>query len=361
MQALSQRFQHAMAGFGPWEASPHLAVAVSGGADSMALCLLAHAWAQPLGGTVTALTIDHGLRPEAAIEARHVADWLTQRGISHVTLAWEGEKPSSSLQAAARHARYRLLEDYCHRHALLHLLTAHHADDQAETFWQRLSHGSGPTGLACMASCVEKPGHRLLRPLLREEKTTLFHWLQEQNQPWIEDPSNDSTAYQRNRVRHWQKGLEEEGLSSQRLHSVILKQAQLRQWSESSLWQAMVSCCHLSSQGEAFLSWPLFSILPEALHLPLWSRLLTVIGGETDPPREEKLTRLLTQWRDKGPDSTTLHGCLIRYDQKRRLMKLLPEKTRNPLAKGAMLHHIREREDFRPPRPLTDAGFTCAR
>ena len=83
-------FASLMDPLGPFEHNPHLAVAVSGGADSMALALLAHAWVRHGGGTMTALTVDHGLRPEAAGEARQVGVWLTDRGIAHETLVWRG-------------------------------------------------------------------------------------------------------------------------------------------------------------------------------------------------------------------------------------------------------------------------------
>jgi len=94
---------------GPYERAPRLAVAVSGGADSLALALLADAWARRRGGAIAALTVDHRLRPESAAEARQTGEWLAARGIAHRTLVWEGPYPASDVQAEARAARYRLL------------------------------------------------------------------------------------------------------------------------------------------------------------------------------------------------------------------------------------------------------------
>src|SRR5579859_3556454 len=116
---------------GPFERSPRLAVAVSGGADSMALAQLAHAWARRRGGGITALTVDHRLRPESAREAQQVGVWLAARGISQETLVWDGPHSTGDIQAAARAARYRLLEAWCGEHGVLHLLTAHHREDRA--------------------------------------------------------------------------------------------------------------------------------------------------------------------------------------------------------------------------------------
>src|SRR5271163_603629 len=110
-----------MDGFAPFESAPHLAVAVSGGADSLALALLAADWARARGGRITALTVDHGLRPEAAAEAAQVADWLGARGVAHQTLRHEGARPRGDVQAKARTWRYRLLEGWCAQHGVLHL------------------------------------------------------------------------------------------------------------------------------------------------------------------------------------------------------------------------------------------------
>ena len=152
---------------GPFEQRPRLAVAVSGGPDSLCLCLLAAGWAAAQDGAVSALIVDHGLRPEAAAEARQVAAWLRARRIDHHVLRWAGVKPATGIQAAAREARYRLLGDWCRAAGILHLLLGHHLDDQAETVALREARQSGAEGLAGMAAVRELAGLRLLRPFLR--------------------------------------------------------------------------------------------------------------------------------------------------------------------------------------------------
>ena len=194
-------FAAAMARIGPFEPGPHLAVAVSGGADSMALLLLASAWAQARGGLVSALSVDHGLRAASATETRLVASWCQERGIAHATLVWEGAKPDRGIQARARVARYALLEQWCRDAGVLHLLLGHHRDDQAETMAMRAAMKSGPAGLAGMAAISERRDVRLLRPLLRLGKQDLMGWLLGQGQPWLEDPSNRDPRFQRTRLR----------------------------------------------------------------------------------------------------------------------------------------------------------------
>lgn len=129
----------------PLPAQARVALAVSGGPDSMALLALA---AAALPGRITALTVDHGLRAAAAAEAAGVAAQCAARGIAHATLRRDGPPIRANVQARARAARYALMADWCRAHGAGLLLTAHHADDQAETLLMRLNRASGSDGLA---------------------------------------------------------------------------------------------------------------------------------------------------------------------------------------------------------------------
>ncbi len=178
-------------------------MAVSGGGDSMALLLLAQAWAQAQGHDLHAVTIDHGLRPEAAAEAAFVAAVCARLGIDHTTIAWHGRKPDSGLPQAAREARYRLLERHAKAIGADVILAAHSADDQAETVAMRLARGGGSgRGTAGMARRTLLPdGTVLARPLLATSRAELRHYLASVGQGWIEDPTNRDEAYERVRVR----------------------------------------------------------------------------------------------------------------------------------------------------------------
>src|SRR5712691_2857398 len=186
---------------GGFEARPRVAVAVSGGPDSMALILLAQRWARQRGGEAWALTVDHGLRPESAEEARTVAGWLASRAVPHEILVWAGEKPATGIQEAAREARYRLLAQWCRGHGVLHLLTAHHREDQVETHLIRRRAGSGIDGLAGMSAVRELAGCRLVRPLLAVPRARLLALLAQEDQPFLHDPSNLNPAFERARLR----------------------------------------------------------------------------------------------------------------------------------------------------------------
>jgi tRNA(Ile)-lysidine synthase len=194
-------FADLMAPLGPFEPKPLVAVACSGGVDSLTLLDLASAWARSRGGSVLALCFDHGLRPESAAEAEMVLGVARSLDAEGRILRWIGDKPASGLHERARAARRAALEAACVEAGCLHLLMAHHGDDQAETVWQRLARGSGPDGLAAMAAVSVRPALRLLRPFLGQSKARLIATARARGLTWAEDPSNASLRYERGRQR----------------------------------------------------------------------------------------------------------------------------------------------------------------
>src|SRR5204863_19023 len=127
-------------------------------------------------------------------------DWLAARAIPHEVLVWSEAKPASGIQEAARAARYRLLAGWCRERGCLHLLTAHHREDQAETHLIRRRAGSGVEGLAGMAALRELRGLRLVRPLLQVPKARLVALLAAERQPFLSDPSNRNPVFERSRL-----------------------------------------------------------------------------------------------------------------------------------------------------------------
>jgi tRNA(Ile)-lysidine synthase len=190
-----------MAAFGPFEPAPRMAAAVSGGADSLALALLADAWARARGGALLALVADHGLRAESAAEADLTIQRLTTRGIPARLLRLADLHPGSALAERARAARYAALRAACTEADILHLLLGHHAADQAETVLIRRRSNSGPAGLAAMPAVGEHWDVRLLRPLLDVPPVRLRATLCAAGLAWVEDPSNRDQRALRPRLR----------------------------------------------------------------------------------------------------------------------------------------------------------------
>src|SRR5215218_6593474 len=211
--------QQAKTLFARWKAAPALVLAVSGGPDSLALMWLAARWRRALsrGPPLIAVTVDHGLRTEAAREARDVKRLARTLDLPHRTLRWTGAKPDTGLPAAARAARYRLLAKAARSSGATHILTAHTRDDQAETLLMRMLRGSGIAGLAAMARETEREGVWLARPLLDVAKSQLVATLNKAKIAFADDPTNRDTSYTRPRLRALMPALVEEGGDSRNL------------------------------------------------------------------------------------------------------------------------------------------------
>lgn len=296
---------------GPFEPCPLLAVAVSGGADSLALALLAAEWARGEGGRAVALTVDHGLRPGSVAEADQVGDWLGAAGIEHHVLCWEGNKPAADIQAAARAARYHLLESWCRDHGVLHLLLGHHQDDQAETLLLRLGRGSGVDGLAAMAVIEETRSVRLLRPLLAVPSARLRATLVAAGRAWIEDPSNANPAYARVRWRRLAPQLAAEGLTPGRLAATARRLGRARAALEGQVAEAVLRHVTLDPAGFAMVAGNALAAHPEEIGLRLLARLVQAIGGGAYGPRLERLERLYGELLAGGRAARTLAGCRL--------------------------------------------------
>ncbi len=307
-----QEFASLMEAFAPFEAAPHIAVAVSGGADSMGLCLLAQDWARDRGGRVTALTVDHGLRAASADEARRVGRWMGRAGVAHQTLVWPGDKPSSGIQAAARRARYKLMNDWCRDAGVLHLLLGHHRRDQAETFLMRLGRGSGPDGLAAMPAIAESGFGRLLRPVLGLAPERLKAVLMERGQDWIEDPSNHDPAYARARIRAALPGLERAGVTVDGLAVASARMGRARTALNRAASTLIAHGAFIHPAGFARVDGRILAAAPAEVSIRALRKLLMAVGGRAYGPGADKLDRLHgTVLKEGLAAARTLSRCRI--------------------------------------------------
>jgi len=278
----------------------------------MALALLAHAWARANGGTITALTVDHRLRAESAAEVAQVGAWLAQRGIAHRILPRRAEPVGTSgVQAAARAARYALLEEWCRANGVLHLLLAHHRDDQAETLLLRLARGSGLDGLAAMAGVVERADCRLLRPLLGVPHDRLVATLTGVAQPWIEDPSNHDRAYARVRLRESTPLLAEAGLRPARLAAAAARLGKARAALEAEVATLLAEAVELHPAGFAQLDPARLTAASAAIGQRGLAAVLGAVGGAPFTPRSARLGRLYDELCQGFTGGRTLGGCRL--------------------------------------------------
>ena len=273
-------------------------VAVSGGPDSLALLLLAHALRPD---HVEAATVDHGLRPESAGEAVEVARVCAELGVAHTTISVRVAE--GNMQEAARKARYAALGDWAAERGLVAVATAHHADDQAETLLMRLNRASGLRGLSAIrpVNAVPSTGTLIVRPLLGWTKVELQRIVTEAGIAAVVDPSNTDLRFDRARVRaglasaNW---LDAEGIARSAGHLAQAEQA--LGWAVEREWREQVT-----ESGDGLVYRPIDA--PEAIRLRIFERMIALSGGTQ--PRGGELAALSERLRGGG--RATLGGAIV--------------------------------------------------
>ncbi len=308
-----------------------VACGLSGGPDSMALCWLLSQWGTARRVYIHALTVDHGLRPNAAEEAAwtgaQVSVWPM---VAHTTLKWRGKKPEKRIMETARQARYALMERYCRREKIPDLFIAHHLDDQGETFLMRLAGGSGLNGLAGMAPVQPFPsGVRLLRPLLDLPKKTLTDICAANEIPFVNDPSNTKTEYLRPRLRDAKDLLSREGLSNKRLSVTAARLRRAREALEDISRNVLTLVTLERTKEKIVLDHAALSAYPEEIRLRvLQDAAAALTPKKTYGPRMEKLEALAESLFADAPfRKRTLGGVVFARDQRNDRIILEKETT----------------------------------
>ena len=289
----------------------HVAVGVSGGVDSLALCLLAHTWGEQNGVKLTALTVDHGLRKESAREAAQVKSWLTRRGIPHVTLVLDQPFPRYGIQAFARKWRFQLLGDWCRINLVDVVMLAHTIEDQMETICMRILADSGSEGLSGMRRNTVVGGLRILRPLLKIPKGRLVATCRTLNQDWVVDPSNQDTTYSRVKIRQLMPYIEKTGLESNKMIRLASAMEKLRNGFDNFSASFIKNNGGILKTGIAWINVSSFEKMPTKFKELLLLRLLVTIGGASWPSSKKKINRLLDSLKKEKVTRSTLGGCVI--------------------------------------------------
>lgn len=290
-----------------------VALAVSGGTDSTALMLLVKRWLDSLSlktPAITILTVDHGLRKEAAAEARWVKERSAKLGFSHRTLVWTASKPVTALQAAARRARYDLLAGFCRDHSIQAMVTAHTSDDQAETMMMRLARGSGLDGLSGMAPATCWDGIDLLRPLLGTSRADLEAFLRNQHHDWLEDPTNQDENYERVRVRSALKAAKKLGISNEKLSLSAHRLGRARKALEIMTADFLKSNLTVHEAGFGEMDMEFFFQTAEELALRSLARMIKAFGGSDSLLQLSKIEEAYVRLKNRSRP-LTLGGCQI--------------------------------------------------
>ncbi|MTH63094.1 tRNA lysidine(34) synthetase TilS [Paracoccus shanxieyensis] len=303
---------------------PRLGIALSGGGDSTALMHLTRRWVQ--GRTLIAATVDHGLRPESAHEARQAGAEAAGLGIPHEILPWQRDQTGGNLMAQAREARLRLLSDWAHRHDLSAVLLGHTLDDQAETLLMRLARGAGVDGLSGMAEARQAHGMLWLRPMLQTGRKDLRGWLTQRGIGWIDDPSNENSDYERVRIR---KALAALDLPPTQLAQTAANVAMARDALQD--YAAQVAEGAEARLGSLILPMTPFRRAPLEIRRRLLVAGLRFVSGADYPPRREAVLRALSAAGSAG--RITLEGTIIDvHGDRLRLLREPAAACRSPSA-----------------------------
>ena len=292
-------------GIGPDLHTP-LGVAVSGGGDSMALLhLLATLPDRP---PLHVVTLNHGLRPEAAVEAAGVAAAAARLGLPHDTLHWQGNDATGNLMAAAREARLALIGAWAKAKGIGAVALGHTADDLAETFLMRLARGSGVDGLSAMADRRQTGEILWLRPLLRVSRAALRDHLTRHGLTWFEDPTNDDPAHDRTLARRALAALAPLGIDTQRLSDTARHMTRARNALDAMTATLARSATHLQA-GDVVIDRMALTAAPDEIRLRLIAHALRWITGAPYRPRLAPLEATLAA--ALNGQQATLAGCLM--------------------------------------------------
>lgn len=302
-----------------------VAVAVSGGPDSLGLLILANKWAKKHQNKIIGLTVDHKLRPDSTKEALDVQKYLQSLNVEHHILTWEGPKPNTHVQEYARFARYQLLKEWCKTNNVSFLLLGHHRQDQEETFWMRLASGSGLDGLSGIKTKTVIDGITLIRPLLQFSKEQIKQVLKEINATWINDPSNHKPSFFRSRFRDF---VREEGLNQNRLINVMHKLSIDSDFIHENLCNAIEQVVRLHESGYITIDKKAFSSLHIAISQRLISHLMMWFSGSNYPPRNEKVVGVIEKLKMGKPFTAGS----IHWSPKKNLFVLKRELNKNQTA-----------------------------
>jgi tRNA(Ile)-lysidine synthase len=280
--------------FAPIDDARRVALAVSGGPDSLALLLLAERWraGRERSPETHVFTVDHRLQPRSAEYAAFVAHLAAARRFPVRILVREGDAPVTGIEAGARDARYGLLIGAAKEAGASHLLLAHQRDEQAETFLMRLARGSGVHGLAAMRRLSERDGVTLFRPFLDIPKARLESVVRDAGIDPVDDAANRDPRFMRTRLRALMPELARAGLGPEQLVEAARQMARAADAIDAQATELLRRAAQTDRFAIVTLAGAVYRDAPEEVRLRALTRLLQAIGGGVYPPRSERLTAL---------------------------------------------------------------------
>lgn len=292
--------------------SSRIAVAVSGGSDSIALLNLVFEWSKSYNKVIVAITVNHNLRAEAEGEIKFVSNACAKLSIPHHVVSWDDWDQKGNLQAEARNARYRLISNWAKLNEIDVVALGHTKDDVVENFIIRLSRGSGVDGLSQMLSKFKFHDVMYARPLLDLSRTDLREYLNFKKVTWIEDSSNENSKFQRVRIRKILNSLNKIGVNVDNIanSSKYLRSSRdaLEVYTES-----LAKKCLEFNHGDIIFRLDIFLEIPLEVQRRLIIKALKFIGNLDFGPRTKEIKNLIKAFQRRS--SHTLSGYHFYYSK----------------------------------------------
>jgi tRNA(Ile)-lysidine synthase len=294
-----------------------IAVAVSGGADSLALTLLLQEFCLAKKIKLFAATIDHKMRQASSEEARELSKILAKKKIPHEILTVEQKKlPQKNIEAGLRELRYELLTEFCKKNKIEFLFLGHHLGDVAENFLIRLFRGSGLDGLSPIGEVVSRKSLvvnrgkiQLIRPLLDFTKDDLKKFLTAQKIQWFEDETNQDEKFLRNKIRKFFESFEEQNLIQKRIKNAADEIAKMRDFFDEIVALEAAEIVESQADGSFLINHKKFQNLDEKIARRILVSILMKVGGKIYKPRLEKLKNFYEYLRGDEIKLRNFYGC----------------------------------------------------
>ncbi|GAB4166328.1 MAG: tRNA lysidine(34) synthetase TilS [Rickettsiaceae bacterium] len=310
--------------------SNEVALAVSGGADSMALLYLASDWAARNNIMLTVFSVNHNLRPESVSDVEFVKGRVKDLGHSFHDLSWNSHGNKVAIQERAREARYQMITAKCHEMGVATLLTAHHNDDMLETYLMRKKKKSGIFGLSYSPNFFYN-NIQIIRPLIGLSKSDLINYLTSREFEWVEDESNVLDLYERNRVRK-----EIAQFSSEQKKQLIVEMQAVNKEAHmlnEQLIKVVAEAVQINNYGFAVINIAKVSSEASDVQIQLLNYILTIISGKTRLPRFRSIQKILSLLTNARKIEHSLHGCILKTTGNKLMVFREKSEIKNSVAK----------------------------
>ena len=292
-----------------FENKPHFGLCLSGGPDSLALFILVKKWITLNSGKLTVFHFNHNLRKESLSQAEELKLYLKKKNVDCLVFNWKRKKNESQSMNNARKKRYEQIINFCEKLKIFHLLTAHHFDDNLETFLMRSKRENTTLGLSSIPKMTMIGNVQVLRPLLDFKKERLIATCIHHKAQWLDDSNNLNFKYERPRIR---MEIQEQTIHDRQKMQADFKNARIKnQKIEEKLNEFFLENVTFSDYGLLKINKLSLKLMNKNLAIEILKKTLTTISGKIFSAKRLSIERILINLNSMESFKQTLHSCII--------------------------------------------------